>query len=144
MDKKLPFLDILITRANHTFTTSVCHKPTNTGLYTNSNSFIPLVYKKSLIYTLLHRYYNICSTLPLILKIVMFLLNNYPVSFINTCVNAFLDKIRSPSPKISLAPKKRCFSVSPLLDKVALKSVLEFIHLLCDEVAGSNEMLNLG
>ena len=53
----LPFLDILITRANGSFSTSVFHKPTFTGLY---NSFIPSIYKTGLISSLLNRYFSIC------------------------------------------------------------------------------------
>ena len=58
----LPFLDILITRANCSFITSVFHKPTFTGLYNNYNSFLPSVYKTGLISSLLNRYFSICSS----------------------------------------------------------------------------------
>ena len=52
---KLPFLDIEITRSNGKFSTSVYRKPTFTGLFTNFHSFVPLVYKRSLVCCLLHR-----------------------------------------------------------------------------------------
>ena len=42
----LSFLDINITRTNGRFSTSVFHKPTSTGLFTNFNSFIPVTYKR--------------------------------------------------------------------------------------------------
>ena len=40
VDKKLPFLDVLLDN-NGPLKTSVYHKPTFTGLYTNFESFIP-------------------------------------------------------------------------------------------------------
>ena len=61
VDGKLPFLDVLVENKN-TFTTSVYHKPTFTGLLTNFRSFIPLGYKIRLIKTLLDRIYKINNT----------------------------------------------------------------------------------
>ena len=127
----LPFLDILITRANGSFSTSVFHKPTFTGLYTNYNSFIPSVYKTGLISSLLNRYFSICSSyfifdshLQNVKKTL--LLNGYPNSFIDTCIRRFLDKIFSPSPKFR-SPLRRSFTfVFPKLDNIASKFALRF------------------
>ena len=44
----LSLLDINVTRTNGRFSTSVFHKPTSTGLFTNFNSFIPMTYRKGL------------------------------------------------------------------------------------------------
>ena len=60
-DGKLPFLDIEISRSNGKFSTSVYSKPTFTGLFTHFHSFIPLAYKRSLVSSLLHRIFNLCS-----------------------------------------------------------------------------------
>ena len=57
----LPFLDIIISRANGHFETSVYRKPTFTGLFTNFHSFIPIQYKRSLVSSLVHRVFNLCS-----------------------------------------------------------------------------------
>ena len=59
---QLSFLDITITRTNGHFETSVYRKPTFTGLFTNFHSFTPLQFKRGLIYSLLHRFFNICSS----------------------------------------------------------------------------------
>lgn len=40
--------------------TSVYHKPTLTDLLTAFDSFIPIVYKKGLIFSLVDHYFNIC------------------------------------------------------------------------------------
>ena len=50
----IPFLDILIKRHNHTFSTSFYRKKTFTGLYTKWDSFTPRKYKVNLIRTLMH------------------------------------------------------------------------------------------
>ena len=55
---QLSFLDITITRTNGHFETSVYRKPTFTGLLTNFQSFTPLQFKRGLIYSLLHRFFQ--------------------------------------------------------------------------------------
>jgi hypothetical protein len=50
-----------ITRTNGHFVTSVYRKPTFKGLFTNFHSLSRLQFKRGLIYSLLHRFYNICS-----------------------------------------------------------------------------------
>ena len=52
-NKTLPFLVITISRSNGSFITSVYQKPTFTGLFTNFESFLHVIYKKGLIYTIL-------------------------------------------------------------------------------------------
>ena len=51
----LSFLDILISGSENGFKTSVYHKPTFSGVYSNFNSFIYDQYKTGLIFTLLFR-----------------------------------------------------------------------------------------
>ena len=43
------------------FVTSVCRKPTFSGVYTNYESFIPTYQKRGLLRTLLHRSFSICG-----------------------------------------------------------------------------------
>ena len=57
----LSFLDIKISRENNKFVTSVYRKPTFSGVFTNFESFIPDIYKRGLIETLLHRSFRLCS-----------------------------------------------------------------------------------
>ena len=52
----LPFLDVLISRNKEGFTTTVYHKPTFSGVYSNFNSFIADEYKHGLLFTLLFRF----------------------------------------------------------------------------------------
>ena len=101
-DGKLPFLDILIERTTHGFSTSVYRKPTFTGLFTNFDSFIPFSFKRGLIYTLLDRYFKICSSYYLfhaeVVKLKTFLINNgYPKNFLDRCTCSFLNRIFAPT-----------------------------------------------
>ena len=54
-NNSMPFSDVLITRTSNGFKTSVYHKPTFSGVYSNFNSFISEEYKVGLIFTLLFR-----------------------------------------------------------------------------------------
>ena len=48
-DNKLPFLDVLVTRKEQEFRSSVYHKPTFTGQYLNFNSHHPYNVKKGIV-----------------------------------------------------------------------------------------------
>ena len=121
------------------FSTSVFQKPTFTGLYTNYNSFIPFKYKKGLVTTVLYHYFSNCCcfasfTSQLVSFKKTFLLNSYPISFVD-CIQSFLNKIHSPIPKVSLAPKKILYFRLPFTGQHSLqihtqiKSVQFFVHL---------------
>ena len=58
----LLFLDITITQENNKFVTSVYHKHTFNGAFTNFESFIPEMHKLGLIETLFHRNFRLCSS----------------------------------------------------------------------------------
>ena len=96
-DNTLPFLDINICRSNGSFLTSVYHKPLFTGLFTNFESFLPITYKKGLIYSLVFRYFNLSSSYILfheeLEKLGKFMkLNCYPDRFLDHCFKTFLNK----------------------------------------------------
>ena len=58
-NNSLPFLDILISRSENGFKTSVYHKPIFSGVCSSFNSFINIQYKIGLIFTLLFRTFPI-------------------------------------------------------------------------------------
>ena len=60
-NNSLSFLDILISRSENGFKRSVYHKPTFSGVYCNSNSFIYDQYKIGLSFILLFRTFSIVS-----------------------------------------------------------------------------------
>ena len=60
-DNKLPFLDVLITRTEQGFRSSVYPKPTFTGQYLNFNSHHPYTVKKGIVRCSQHRSKTISS-----------------------------------------------------------------------------------
>ena len=124
----IPFLDYLNSKhPNIQFThelenkgslsflsTSVFHKPTSTGLFTNFNSFIHMTYKKGLLLSLISRYFNICSSHCELQNFKqIFSLNGYPTSLIDNSIRTFLDKIFSPKPLVYSCSKKILFFCIP-------------------------------
>jgi hypothetical protein len=61
-NNSLPFLDVLVQRSDAgQLLTSVYRKPTWTGLYSHFLSFVPMSYKRNLVFNLFHRARRICS-----------------------------------------------------------------------------------
>ena len=92
----LAFLDVLITRdTDGTLFTSVYRKPTFSGLYMKYDSFIPLQFKKCLVFGLLMRAWRICSSQPNFYNDVgkirqLLLANGFPLRFINLIIKRFM------------------------------------------------------
>lgn len=101
--RSLPFLGIKVFRTESAFDTSIYRKPTDTGLYTNFDSFSPNNYKIGLVKILLHRAYSLCSTYASfhteLLQIKSILQGNgYCLKLIDTTISKFLNKIYSEQP----------------------------------------------
>ena len=122
---KLPFLDINIHLNDQgSFSTSIYHKPTFTGLFTNFKSFVPFTYKLALINTLIHRIYKICSSwimfhhdicnLTRILK-----RNSYPPKLINRQINKYLNKQFSSSTNIQEKGNDKYYFKIPFIGKTS-------------------------
>jgi hypothetical protein len=95
--------------------TVVYRKPTFTGLFTNFVSFLPTAYKKGFVFSLLFRYFNICSSYQIfhveLEKFKKLLLQNgYPKFFIDRCVKTFLDKMISPPSDCFTLYGESCYS----------------------------------
>ena len=110
-DGKLSFLDIDISRSDRKFATSVYHKPTFTGLFTNFNSYNPLAYKQNLVSCLIHRVFNLCSSyenfhtqLEVVRK--LFNSNGFPSHMFDRIVRRFLEHTLDPRPPVLTASKK--------------------------------------
>ena len=114
----LSFLDISIMRTGGRFETSVYQKPTFTGLFTNFHSFLPSQYKLSLISSLLHRFFNICSSYEsfhaqLNKFRMIFNRNGYPTRIFERCMRAFLDKTFHRKELVHSVPKKIIYFCLP-------------------------------
>ena len=120
------FLDILITKKNGGFCTSVYRKPTFSGLYTKYDSFIPDLFKFGLVYSLLNRVYRISNTWTTVdvevrkLKDI-FLKNGYPKGFLDVIVAKFLDRTVNPKRPITTVPKRQLLLVLPYTGSLSLQ-----------------------
>ena len=90
----LSFLDIKISYENNKFMTSVYRKSTFCAVFTNFESFIPDIYKRGLIETLLHRSFRLCSNYENFhqeIEILKSILkrNSYPHNPVNHCIKRF-------------------------------------------------------
>ena len=118
-DNSLPFLDVYVTRVQSSFITSVYRKPTFSGVYTHFTSYLPSVYKESLVSTLLYRAYRICSSWKEIHTEItrtkdLMSRNGYPAKFIDKLVSYFLIRMREPNPIVN-DEKKSILIVLPFL-----------------------------
>ena len=96
-NNSLPFLDILISRPENGFKTSVYHKPTFSGAYSNFNSFIYDQYKIGLVFTMLFRTFSIVSDFSRFQTEVVHLKeilgkNAFPIKLHENCIKNFLNK----------------------------------------------------
>ena len=118
----LPFLDILIKRHNHTFSTSIYRKncETFTGLYTKWDSFTPRKNKVNLIRTLTFRCFRICSSPSLLRSCLeprkLLLQNGYPAGVVNYNINDVLNSQQNkPRNPTTTVPKKKTILVLPYI-----------------------------
>ena len=120
------FLDIIISRGNKKFTTSVYCKPTFSGVFTNFGSFIPKSYKCNFLFNLLHRAFKIRSNFELLhqendkLKTI-FENNGYPKSFVDFCIKKCLDKVFIKRKKLLKASKMELIYVLLIIGKKSLQ-----------------------
>ena len=96
-NREIPFLDVCIKRDRNTFSPTIHHKKTFTGLYTKWDSFTPRKYKVNLIRTLTYRCLRICSKFTLLESTLSdlknsLLHNGYPRGVINYNVNDVFHK----------------------------------------------------
>ena len=93
---QLPYLDVLVTRADVKFKTTVFRKKTNTGLYIRWSSLCPVKYKRNLVSCLLNRGYRICNlykAMHIEFETItdMLVRNGYPLPFIQNQIRRFLN-----------------------------------------------------
>ena len=106
----LPFLDVMVTHSDNTFSTNLYHKKTFTGLYTNFDSLSPIQYKINLISVLIYRANHICSSYlsfhEQMCSIKRFLQQNqFPIYLINRIIKNFLDRQYSTINKLQNVPE---------------------------------------
>ena len=96
-------------------------KDTFSGVFTNYESFLPEVYKKGLISTLLYRAYMINSKYSTLHDEIeklknIFRNNGYPIKFVDRCIFKFFNKIyEKRTPTIIEEEKKEVTMILPFL-----------------------------
>ena len=97
-ENKLSFLDVEIVREQGKCTTTIYRKSTFNDAYSNFESFLSLVYKFCMEYTLVYRCFRICSNwtqfhTELIFLKGIFQKNGYSKNFLYKCFKKFLNNI---------------------------------------------------
>ena len=101
-ENRLPFLGMVLRKDSQSIATSVCVKPTNTGLLLHYNSRVDNRYKKSLIITMLDRAFKLSSNWSLFheecirLK-TLFLQLAYPEHLIHFMISNFITSKQTPT-----------------------------------------------
>lgn len=108
VNKRLPFLDVLLNRSPNGVDTNVFRKTTNSEECINYKSICPAKYKLAVIKTLLHRAYAVCSSWENfhseVDRIRQLLVNNsFPISVIDSTIQKFVNQKFDPNE----APRKQ-------------------------------------
>ena len=136
-DKKLPFLDVLITSNNGNFETSVYRKMTFTGLFMNYRSFLPETYKLGLISTLIDRIYKISQNREIFnfefRKVKEFLGKNaFPPHLVEKQLKRYLRKVENTQNRDEVDEKNISYVKLPYIGEYS-KRVQKKILSLCSE-----------
>lgn len=118
--KKLPFLDLDVTKTENSFSTSVYRKPTFTGLMTRFDSSVPLQYKQNLVLSLVTRAYGLCSNYFNLHNELQYLRNllrdnGFPTAFTNRYIGQQLNKIICPTKPISTVHRAPVYFTIPFI-----------------------------
>ena len=132
VSRSLPFLDVLISRNNKGFTTTVYHKRTFSGVYSNFNSFIADEYKHGLIFTFVFRIFSIVLNFSEFHEEVNYLKNvlkknSFSSSLVDKFIKIFLNKQFSQKILEHTVPKKElCIVLSYLgMSSLCLRTRLQ-------------------
>ena len=122
----MPFLDVLVTHDNYTFSTSSYRKKTFTGLHTDFSSLAPTKYKINLIRVLVYRAFHICSSYrnfhEEIVRIKKIMTENcFPRSLIDRIIKKFLDRQFKPNPLKEADNKVLLLFCIPFLGQYSLQ-----------------------
>ena len=118
-------MDISISTSENGFKTSVYHKPTVSGVYSNFNSFIYNQYKIGLIFTSLFRTFSIVSDFSRFHTEVSHLMeilrkNAFSIKLVENCIKTFLNKTFLNTPVALSVQKKALFITLPYLVNLSL------------------------
>ena len=137
VDKQISFLDVLITRHDGNFSTSVYRKSTFTGLGLNYLSFVPDLFKINSIRTLINRAYNVCSDLysfhlDLVFLCDFFVKNAYPSFLFHKHLRYFLNEKFNPRPIVTTVGKQVMYIKLPYMGCLSFEVKKKLQNLLVE------------
>ena len=111
-NKCFNFLDVKVVSENTVFTISVYRKPTFSGVYTHSDSYMPLDYKFNLFSTIIFCRFTMCSNMPKFHQKIcrikdIFMKNGCSERFIDKCLKTFFNKVIMPKRIIPLLKRSK-------------------------------------
>ena len=126
-ENKSSFLDFEFIRKQGKFTGTVYRKPTFSGVYSNSESFLLSVYNFGMVYTLVYRCFRICSNwtqfhTELIFLKGIFRKNGYPENITDECFKKFLSNVHLVKENVPTVEKKRLLLDLPYLGIISLQT----------------------
>ena len=122
---QISFLDILVSRSENRFVTSIFRKETFTGLGLNFFSHCSMLFKINSCKTLIHRAFSLCSNWMSFHEEIRFLktyfMNNcYPAHVFTKATREFLDNIFRPQCVTATVPKKIMYVSLPYINNSKL------------------------
>ena len=134
-ENKLPFLDILVTRVDDHFNTTIYRKKTFTGLGANFYSHCYFNFKLNALSTLFHRAYSLTSDWDKFHKEIEYLhqyfINNcYPSKLFYKYLHKFLNNIFLPKHKIPTVPKLDFYASVPFIQN---QTFYDELHKIIDK-----------
>ena len=129
-NNKISFLDVNVIREQDKFATSVNRKSifSSVLVYTHFYSFLSDIYKIAIIYTLINRWFWICSSWSMVDQQVILLKRNviqknfYPENFIGRCFKLFVNRIHILKERVSIVEKMSLRLFLPYLETVPLQT----------------------
>ena len=129
-NNKISFLDVNVIREQDKFATSVNRKSifSSVLVYTHFYSFLSDIYKIAIIYTLINRWFWICSSWSVVDQQLILLKRNviqknfHPENLIGRCFKLFVNRIHILKERVSIVEKMSLRLFLPYLETVPLQT----------------------
>ena len=113
--------------------TAFHRKHTFCGICTHFKSFVRSTHKFGILYTLVYRFFTLCSDWTKFLREPVtfrkiFRRNGYPTSFIGKCFKKFLGRLHVIKPTLAAVEKKPLRLVFPYLETISLQVRTKIIN----------------
>ena len=137
VENQLTVFDVHITKTREGVETKIFRKPPFTGLYINWQSYVPLKYKKNLLFTLLDRADKICYSYAFIhqeFRKISTLLqkNGFPTHFIDHHIAKFFNQKyqKCQTSNSTKTPKPRLLFIR-----------LPYVHLMSNQITVEKKLI---